>query len=107
MQAMKDEKDRLFDKIDTLESSNKVLAVRIDKTLEEANALTRKIQSLETDNELSKDSLVLTNLRLEDKESSLANAESEVNNLNRRVNALEEDFEKSEERLATAALKNA
>jgi len=107
MQAMKDEKDKLMDKIDGLETSNKALAIRIDKTLEEANGLTRKIQSLETDLELSRDSLVLTNSRLEDKESSFNNAESEVNNLNRRVNALEEDFEKSEERLALAALKNA
>jgi len=107
MQAMKDEKDKLCDKIDTLESSNKDLAIRIDKTLEEANGLTRKIQSIETSLELDKDSLVLTNTRLADKEASFNNAESEVNNLNRRVNALEEDFEKSEERLALAALKNA
>jgi len=107
MQAMKDEKDKLMDKIDTLETSNKALDIRIDKTLEEANALTRKIQSLETDLELSKDSLVLTNSRLADKETSFNNAESELNTLNRRVNALEEDFEKSEERLALAALKNA
>jgi len=90
-----------------LESSNKDLAIRIDKTLEEANGLTRKIQSLETDLEVNKDALVLTNKKLEDRESTLNNAESEVNNLNRRVNALEEDFEKSEERLALAALKNA
>lgn len=107
MQSMKDEKDKLMDKIDTLETSNKDLAIRIDKTLEEANGLTRKIQSIETSLELDKDSLVLTNNRLADKEASFNNAESEVNNLNRRVNALEEDFEKSEERLALAALKNA
>merc|ERR1711874_702489 len=91
----------------TLESANKDLAIRIDKTLEEANALTRKIQSLETDLEQNKDALVLTNTHLADKETLFNNAESEVNNLNRRVNALEEDFEKSEERLALAALKNA
>lgn len=107
MQAMKDEKDKLMDKIDNLETSNKALAIRMDKTMEEANGLTRKIQSLETDLEVSKDSLTLTNSRLEDKETSFNNAESEVNNLNRRVNALEEDFEKSEERLVLAALKNA
>jgi len=107
MQAMKDEKDKLMDKIDTLETSNKALDIRIDKTLEEANGLTRKIQSLETDLEASKDSLVLTNSRLADKEAAFNNAESELNTLNRRVNALEEDFEKSEERLALAALKNA
>jgi len=107
MQAMKDEKDKLMDKIDNLETSNKALDIRIDKTLEEANGLTRKIMSLETDLESSKDSLVLTNARLADKEASFNNAESELNTLNRRVNALEEDFEKSEERLALAALKNA
>jgi len=107
MQAMKDDKDKLMDKIDGLETGTKALNIRLDKTLEEANGLTRKIMSLETDLEQSKDALVLTNSRLADKESSFNNAESEVNNLNRRVNALEEDFEKSEERLAIAALKNA
>jgi len=44
--------------------------------------------------------------KLEEREVSFNNAESEVNNLNRRVNALEEDYEKSEERLVQANLKN-
>ena len=35
MQAMKNEKDQICDKIDTLEASNKGLDIRLDKTLEE------------------------------------------------------------------------
>merc|ERR1712168_1005227 len=72
-----------------------------------ATGLARKIITMENDLEVAKDALLQTNTKLEEREVSFNNAESEVNNLNRRVNALEEDFEKSEERLATAALKNA
>jgi len=106
MQAMKNEKDQICDKIDTLEASNKGLDIRLDKTLEEATGLARKIQSLENDLEVAKDALLQTNQKLADREVSLNNAESEVNTLNRRVTALEEDYEKSEERLVVATQKN-
>jgi len=106
MQAMKNEKDQICDKIDTLEASNKALDIRLDKTLEEATGLSRKIITLENDLEVAKDALLQTNQKLEEREVSFNNAESEVNNLNRRVNALEEDYEKSEERLVQANQKN-
>jgi len=107
MQAMKNEKDQICDKIDNLEASNKALDLRLDKTLEEATGLARKIISLENDLEVAKDALLQTNQKLEEREQSLNNAESEVNNLNRRVTGLEEDYEKSEERLVQATSKNA
>jgi len=106
MQAMKNEKDQICDKIDTLEAANKALDIRLDKTLEEATGLARKIVTLENDFEVAKDALLQTNTKLEEREVSFNNAESEVNNLNRRVNALEEDYEKSEERLVVANGKN-
>jgi len=106
MQASKNEKDLISDKIDTLEASNKALDIRLDKTLEEATGLARKIITMENDLEVAKDALLHTNTKLEEREVSFNNAESEVNNLNRRVNALEEDYEKSEERLVVANGKN-
>lgn len=107
MQHMKNEKDLIQDKIDLFEYKNKALDIRLDKTLEEASLLTRKITSLDNEFETAKEALLQTNQKLEERQATLQSTESEVNTLNRKVNGIEEDYEKSEQRLVIATTKNA
>merc|ERR1712193_300791 len=63
------------------------------------------MQQLESDLDVTQEKLMNANVRLEEKEKALQNAEGEVAALNRRIQMLEEDLEKSEERLLMATQK--
>jgi len=105
MQAMKQEKDLVMDRADTLELKNREANARAEKSEEEVSKLQRKMQTIESDLDTAKEALHLTNTRLEDKDKTLTNAEGDVNTLNRRIQLIEEDLEKSEERLIQASTK--
>lgn len=105
MQHMKQEKDLVMDKADTLELKNREANARAEKSEEEVSKLQRKMQTIENDLDQVTEALHLANTALEDKDKSLTNAEADVNALNRRIQIIEEDLEKSEERLTMASTK--
>merc|ERR1711862_1032983 len=72
---------------------------------EEVADLVRKAQQLEVELDKTKEELQLTTEKLEEKENNLLSAELEVNALNRRVQGLEEDLEKCEDKLLQATNK--
>ena len=73
-----------------------------DKTEEQVRNIQKKLQSFEGQFDHCSENLFNACLKLEEKEKTLANAETDVGNLSRRIVLLEEEVRKSEDRLAKA-----
>merc|ERR1711892_605620 len=79
--------------------------IRASKAEEEVADLMKKSQQLEVELDKTKEELLTTTQKLDEKEKALLGAEMEVNSLNRRVQGLEGDFEACEDKLLLATQK--
>ena len=98
MQAMKVEKDNAMDRSDVCEQQAKEAKIRAAKVEEEVADLVKKAQQLEVELDKTKEELMATTQRLEEKERVVL----EVSSLNRRIQALEGDLETCEDNLLLA-----
>ena len=98
-----------MDRSDICEQATKEAKIRAAKAEEEVADLVKKAQQLEVELDKTKEELLTTTQKLDDKEKSLLAAELEVSSLNRRVQGIEGDLETCEDKLllATQKLDNA
>ena len=75
MQAMKVEKDNAMDRSDVCEQATKEAKIRASKAEEEVGDLVKKAQQLEVELDKTKEELITTTQKLDDKEKSLLAAE--------------------------------
>ena len=78
MQAMKVEKDNAMDRSDACEQAAKDAKVRAAKAEEEVADLVKKAQQLEVELDKTKEELLTTTQKLEEKEKALLASELEV-----------------------------
>ena len=78
MQAMKVEKDNAMDRSDVCEQQAKEAKIRAAKAEEEVADLVKKAQQLEVELDKTKEELLTTTQKLEEKEKALLASELEV-----------------------------
>merc|ERR1711872_582553 len=83
MQSMKVEKDNAMDRSDICEQAAKEAKIRASKAEEEVAELVKKSQQLEVELDKTKEELLATTQKLDEKEKALLAAELEVSSLNR------------------------